>query len=69
MYTPNAVSEYQAFVNDVNDALQKVGSTKSTILLGNMLVDEGVSGVVETWKNTKRLADKCEHAYLHERRS
>ena len=32
---PNAVSEYQAFVDDVNDALQRVGSTESTILFGD----------------------------------
>ena len=35
VYTPNALSEYQAFVNDINDALQRVRSTKSTILLGD----------------------------------
>ena len=34
VYAPNAVSEYQAFVDDVNNALQRVGSTESTILLG-----------------------------------
>ena len=34
-YAPNAVSEYQAFVDDVNDTLQRVGSTESTILLGD----------------------------------
>ena len=33
MYTPNAASEYQASVDDVNDALQRVGSTESAILL------------------------------------
>ena len=32
---PNAVSENQAFVDDVNNAFQRVGSTKSTILLGD----------------------------------
>ena len=34
VYAPNAVSKYQAFVDDVIDALQRVGLTKSTILLG-----------------------------------
>ena len=29
-HATNATSEYQAFVDDVNDALQKVGSTEST---------------------------------------
>ena len=28
-----------------------------------MLVDKGVLGGVETWKNTDRLADKCDHSY------
>ena len=31
---PNAVSEYQAFVDDVNNALQRVGSTESSSLFG-----------------------------------
>ena len=34
VHAPNAVSDYQAFVNDVNDALQRVRSTKSTIHFG-----------------------------------
>ena len=34
VYAPNAVREYQAFVDDVNDALQKVRSTESAILWG-----------------------------------
>ena len=33
MYAPNAVSKYQAFVDDNNDALRRVGSIKSTIFL------------------------------------
>ena len=33
------------------------------------LVDHGVSGVVETWKNTIRLADRSYHSYIQERRS
>ena len=35
MYAPDAVSEYQAFVVDVNDALQRLGSAESTTLLKN----------------------------------
>ena len=31
--------------------------------------DEGVSGGVKTWKNTKRLADMYDHSYIQERRS
>ena len=47
MYAPNAVSEYQAFINDVNDALQRVGSTESLILLENFEVHIGTES--ETW--------------------
>ena len=32
VYAPNAVIEYQAFVDDVNDALQRLGSTESALL-------------------------------------
>ena len=34
VYSPNAVSEYQAFVDDVIDAIQRAGSTESRILWG-----------------------------------
>ena len=34
VYASNAMSEYQAFVDDLNDALRRVGATESTILLG-----------------------------------
>ena len=37
MYAANAVSEYQAFVNDGNDALHRVESAESTILLGILM--------------------------------
>ena len=33
VYAPNALREYQAFEDNVNYALQRVGSTKSTVLL------------------------------------
>ena len=58
-YTPNAVSKYQVFVDDVNDALQRVGSTESTILLVNFNAHIGTDS--ETWigvisgKKTLRL--------------
>ena len=45
---PNAVSEYQAFVNDVNDVLQKVGSAESTILFGDF--NARIRTDNETWK-------------------
>ena len=35
VYAPNAESKYQVFVDYANDALQRVGSTESTILLGD----------------------------------
>ena len=40
--------EYQAFVHDVNDALQRVGSTESTILLRDFKAHIGTES--ETWK-------------------
>ena len=33
------------------------------------LVVSSVLGGVKTWKNTKRLADRCDHSYIQERRS
>ena len=45
---PNIVSEYQAFVNDVNDALQKVELAESTVLLGDFNAHIGTDS--ETWK-------------------
>ena len=44
MYAPNAVSEHQVFVNDVDDALQRVGvgSTKSTIFLRDFNAHIGI---------------------------
>ena len=35
VYALNAVSEYQTFVDDVKDALRRVESTETTILLGD----------------------------------
>ena len=32
VYAPNATSEYQAFVDEVNDALLRVSATESTVL-------------------------------------
>ena len=48
VYAPNAVSEYQAFVDDVNDALQRVGSTESVILLGDFNAHIGKDSKI--WK-------------------
>ena len=35
VYAPNATSEYQAFVDKVNDALLRVLATESTVLMGD----------------------------------
>ena len=35
LYVPNASSEYQAFVDEVNDALLQVSSIESTVLMGD----------------------------------
>ena len=48
MYALNAVSKYQAFVDDVNEARQRIGSTESTILLGDFNTPIGTDN--ETWK-------------------
>ena len=48
VYVPNAVSEYQAFVDDVNDALQRVGSTEFTFILNNFNAHIGTDN--GTWK-------------------
>ena len=48
VYAPNAVSEYQVFVDDVNDALQRVASTEFTIVLGDFNAHIGTDN--ETWK-------------------
>jgi len=33
VYVPNAASEYQAFMDEVNDALLRVSPSESTVLL------------------------------------
>ena len=48
VYAANAVNEYQAFVDDINDALQKVGSTESLILLRDF--NAHIAADSETWK-------------------
>ena len=35
VYAPNATSEYQTFVDEVNDALLRVSATESTVLMGD----------------------------------
>ena len=48
MYAPNAASEYQAFMDEVNDALQRVAPTESTILMGDFNAHIGTDN--DTWK-------------------
>ena len=49
VHAPNTVSEYQAFVDDVNDAFQRVGSTESVTLMGNFNSYIGTNH--ETWQD------------------
>ena len=48
VYTPNATSEYQTFVDEVNDALLRVSPTESTVLMGDFNVHVGTD--TDTWK-------------------
>ena len=49
VYAPNATSEYQAFVDEVNDALLRVAPTESTVLMGDFNAHIGNDN--ETWKS------------------
>ena len=48
IYAPNATSEYQAFVDEVNDALLRVSATESTVLMGDFNAHVGTD--TDTWK-------------------
>ena len=48
VYAPNAVNKYQVFVDDVNEALQRVGSTETITLLGDFNAHIGTDS--KTWK-------------------
>ena len=50
VYAPNATSEYQAFVNDVNDALLRVSPTESTVLMEDDF-NAHVGTDTDTWKS------------------
>ena len=41
VYAPNATSEFQAFVDEVNDAFLRVSSTESTVLMGDFNAHAG----------------------------
>ena len=49
VYAPNATSEYQAFVDEVNDVLLRVSATESTVLMGGFNAHVGTD--TETWKD------------------
>ena len=61
IYAPNATSEYQAFVDEVNDALLQVFPTESTVLMGNFNVHVGTD--TGTWKG---VIGKCGVTGLNE---
>ena len=48
VYAPNATNEYQAFVDDVNDAVLRVSPTESTVLMGDFNTHVGTD--TDTWK-------------------
>jgi len=48
VYAPNAMSEYQAFVDEVNDALLRVSPSESIVLVGDFNAHIGTD--TETWK-------------------
>ena len=48
VYAPNATSKYQAFVDEENDALFRVSSAESTVLMGDFNAHVGTD--LNTWK-------------------
>ena len=48
VYAPNSTTQYLDFVDEVNDALQRVSSSESTVLLGDFNAHVGTDDV--TWK-------------------
>ena len=67
---PNATSEYQAFADDVNDALLRVSATESTVLMGDFNAHVGTDtdtgkgvigkhGVTELNENGRYLLQLC----------
>ena len=48
VYAPNATSKYQAFVDEVNDALLRVSQTEYTVLMGDFNANVGTDE--HTWK-------------------
>ena len=48
VYAPNATSEYQAFVDEVNGAFLRVSATESAVLIGDFNAHVGTD--TDTWK-------------------
>ena len=48
VYASNATSEYQAFIDEVNDALLRVSPSESTVLMGDFIAHVGTD--TDTWK-------------------
>ena len=70
VYAPNATSEYQAFADDVNDALLRVSATESIVLMGDFNAHVGTDtdtgkgvigkhGVTELNENGSYLLQLC----------
>ena len=51
VYAPNARSKYQAFVDEVNDALLRLSPTESTVLMEDFL---------RTCWNRRRYVEGCD---------
>ena len=49
---PNATSEHQAFVDEVNDAPLRVSPTESTVLVDDFKAHVGTN--TDTWKDVIR---------------
>ena len=74
VYAPNATSEYQTFVDEVNDALLQVSATESTVLMGDFNAHVGTDTDVEgcdrkTWSHRTECERKVFIAALLEQRS
>ena len=52
VYAPNTMSEYQTFVDEVNDTLLQVSATESTVLMGDFNAHVGTD--TDTWKGVIR---------------
>ena len=76
VYVLNATSEYQAFVDEVNDALLRVSPTESIVLMGDFKAHVGTDtnswkgvigkhGVTGLNENRRHLLQLCCSSGLH----